>query len=97
MSMYNTDESIYGFAHSCMNQALSRMVLYLSTKNTILRHDGHFKDIFQEVFENEFAQKFAVGITYEHDLSMIWLPLHLRDGGFVWACRTTTETFSLIQ
>ena len=60
MSMYNIDSSIYGFARSCMNQALTKKwPLYLSTKNTILKaYDGRFKDIFQEVFENEFKDKF---------------------------------------
>ena len=91
MSMYNTDESIYGFAHSCMNQALTKKwPLYLSTKNTILKaYDGRFKDIFQEVFEEKFADRFAeAGITYEHRLiddlvaaAMKW------SGGFVWACK----------
>ena len=56
MSMYNIDSSIYGFARSCMNMALTkRWPLYLSTKNTILKaYDGRFKDIFEEVFKNEF-------------------------------------------
>ena len=71
MSMYNTDESIYGFARSCFNQALAKgWPLYLSTKNTILKaYDGRFKDIFEEVYQNEFKQKFDdAGITYEHRL-----------------------------
>lgn len=91
MSMYNTDESIYGFARSCMNQALSKgWPLYLSTKNTILKaYDGRFKDIFQEVFENEFAKKFATaGITYEHRLIDDMVAAALKwNGGFVWACK----------
>src|SRR6476620_843207 len=69
MSMYNTDESIYGFAHSSFQMALTKKwPLYLSTKNTILKaYDGRFKDIFEDVFEAEFAAKFKeLGITYEH-------------------------------
>ncbi len=91
MSMYNTDESIYGFARSCMNQALTKgWPLYLSTKNTILKaYDGRFKDIFQEVFENEFAEKFSeAGITYEHRLIDDMVAAALKwNGGFVWACK----------
>lgn len=91
MSMYNTDESIYGFARSCMNQALSKgWPLYLSTKNTILKaYDGRFKDIFQEVFDAEFAEKFAAaGITYEHRLIDDMVAAALKwNGGFVWACK----------
>ncbi|MFN2396577.1 MAG: isocitrate dehydrogenase (NADP(+)), partial [Bacteroidales bacterium] len=71
MSMYNTDESIAGFARACMNQALlKKWPLYLSTKNTILKkYDGRFKDIFEEIFNNEFKDQFdAAGITYEHRL-----------------------------
>ena len=91
MSMYNTDESIYGFAHSCMNQALTKSwPLYLSTKNTILKaYDGRFKDIFQEVFEEHYAEKFATaGITYEHRLIDDMVAAAMKwDGGFVWACK----------
>ncbi|MGY8917062.1 MAG: isocitrate dehydrogenase (NADP(+)), partial [Flavobacteriales bacterium] len=91
MSMYNTDESIYGFAHSCMNQALTKKwPLYLSTKNTILKaYDGRFKDIFQEVFEEHYAEKFAtVGITYEHRLIDDMVAAAMKwNGGFVWACK----------
>ncbi len=91
MAMYNTDESIYGFARSSFRMALARNYpLYMSTKNTILKaYDGRFKDIFQEVFENEFREEFKkAGITYEHRLiddmvasAMKW------SGGFVWACK----------
>jgi len=91
LAMYNTDESIIGFARACMNQAMNkRWPLYLSTKNTILKkYDGRFKDLFQQVYEAEFAGQFdAAGITYEHRLiddmvasAMKW------EGGFVWACK----------
>ena len=91
MAMYNTDESIYGFARACMNQALSKgWPLYLSTKNTILKkYDGRFKDIFQEVYETEFKEKFAkAGITYEHRLIDDMVAAAMKwDGGFVWACK----------
>ena len=91
LSMYNTNESIYGFAHSCMNQALTKKwPLYLSTKNTILKaYDGRFKDIFQEVFEAEFADRFAAaGITYEHRLIDDMVAAAMKwNGGFVWACK----------
>jgi len=91
MSMYNTDESIYGFAHSCMNQALTKSwPLYLSTKNTILKaYDGRFKDIFQEVFEEHYSEKFAAaGITYEHRLIDDMVAAAMKwNGGFVWACK----------
>src|SRR3954467_7381731 len=69
LTMYNTDESIMGFARSCFNMALSKKwPLYLSTKNTILKkYDGRFKDIFQDIYEKEFAQSFKeAGIVYEH-------------------------------
>ncbi len=91
MSMYNTDESIYGFAHSCMNQALAKgWPLYLSTKNTILKaYDGRFKDIFQEVFDAEFKSRFEeAGITYEHRLIDDMVAAAMKwNGGFVWACK----------
>ncbi len=91
LAMYNTDESIRGFARACMNQAvMKRWPLYLSTKNTILKkYDGRFKDIFQEVFDNEFAATFAeLGITYEHRLIDDMVAAALKwNGNFVWACK----------
>jgi isocitrate dehydrogenase len=91
MSMYNKDDSIYGFARSSFNQALTKgWPLYMSTKNTILKaYDGRFKDIFQEVYENEFKDKFAAaGITYEHRLIDDMVAAALKwEGGFVWACK----------
>ena len=91
MAMYNTDESIYGFARSCFNTALLKgWPLYLSTKNTILKaYDGRFKDIFEEVYTNEFkAQYEAAGITYEHRLIDDMVASALKwNGGFVWACK----------
>ena len=91
MSMYNIDSSIYGFARSCMNRALDKgWPLYLSTKNTILKaYDGRFKDIFQEVFDNEFKTRFEeAGITYEHRLIDDMVAAAMKwNGGFVWACK----------
>ncbi len=91
MAMYNTDESIIGFARSCMNQALNKKwPLYLSTKNTILKkYDGRFKDLFQKVYEEEFADSFrAAGITYEHRLIDDMVAATMKwEGGFVWACK----------
>lgn len=91
MGMYNLDASIRGFARSCMNYALNLgWPVYLSTKNTILKkYDGRFKDIFQEVFDSEFAERFvAAGITYEHRLIDDMVAAALKwEGGFVWACK----------
>lgn len=91
MSMYNIDSSIYGFARSCMNRALDKgWPLYLSTKNTIMKaYDGRFKDIFQEVFDAEFKDRFeAAGITYEHRLIDDMVAAAMKwNGGFVWACK----------
>ena len=91
LSMYNTDESIYGFARSCFNQALNKnWPLYLSTKNTILKkYDGRFKDIFEEVYQNEFKDKMdAQGLTYEHRLIDDMVAAALKwNGGYVWACK----------
>ena len=91
MAMYNIDSSIYGFARSCMNQALSKKwPLYLSTKNTILKsYDGRFKDIFHEVYETEFKNKFKnVDIIYEHRLIDDMVAAAMKwNGGFVWACK----------
>jgi isocitrate dehydrogenase len=91
MGMYNLDEQIIGFARSSLTYGLQRSYpVYLSTKNTILKkYDGRFKDLFQKVFDEEFADKFkAAGLTYEHRLiddmvasAMKW------EGGFVWACK----------
>jgi isocitrate dehydrogenase len=91
MAMYNLDESIRDFARASMNYGLNRKYpVYLSTKNTILKaYDGRFKDIFQEVFDAEFADKFkAAGITYEHRLIDDMVASALKwSGGYVWACK----------
>ncbi len=91
LCMYNTDESIMGFARSCFNMALSKKwPLYLSTKNTILKkYDGRFKDIFQEIYEKEFEAKFrAANIVYEHRLIDDMVASALKwNGNFVWACK----------
>jgi isocitrate dehydrogenase len=91
MGMYNLDASIRGFARSCMNYGLNLgWPVYLSTKNTILKkYDGRFKDIFQEVFDAEFAERFkAAGIVYEHRLIDDMVASALKwSGGFIWACK----------
>lgn len=91
MAMYNTDESIRGFAHSCMKQAIAKKwPLYMSTKNTILKkYDGRFKDIFQETFDADYKEKFAeLGITYEHRLIDDMVAAAMKwEGGYVWACK----------
>jgi isocitrate dehydrogenase len=91
LTMYNTDESIKGFAHSCFNMALSKgWPLYLSTKNTILKkYDGRFKDIFQEIYTANYEAKFkAAGIVYEHRLIDDMVASALKwNGNFVWACK----------
>ncbi len=91
LSMYNTDESIKGFAHSCFNMALMKgWPLYLSTKNTILKkYDGRFKDIFEEIYQADYKKKFeAKGIVYEHRLIDDMVASALKwNGNFVWACK----------
>ena len=91
LTMYNTDESIRGFAHSCFNTALQKKwPLYLSTKNTILKkYDGRFKDIFEEIYEADYKAKYAAaGITYEHRLIDDMVASALKwNGNFVWACK----------
>ncbi|HLW06820.1 MAG TPA: isocitrate dehydrogenase (NADP(+)), partial [Marinilabiliaceae bacterium] len=91
LAMYNTDKSITGFAHSCFNQAINKKwPLYLSTKNTILKkYDGRFKDIFQDIYEKHYQDKFKeLGITYEHRLIDDMVAAALKwDGNFVWACK----------
>jgi isocitrate dehydrogenase len=91
MAMYNLDSSIRGFARACLNYGLDLgWPVYLSTKNTILKaYDGRFKDLFQEVFDAEFAGKFkAAGITYEHRLIDDMVACAIKwSGGFLWACK----------
>ena len=91
LGMYNLDESIRGFAHASLNYGLNRgWPVYLSTKNTILKaYDGRFKDLFQEVFDAEFADAFKKkSIIYEHRLIDDMVAAALKwSGGFVWACK----------
>ncbi|MFM7508161.1 MAG: NADP-dependent isocitrate dehydrogenase [Actinomycetota bacterium] len=91
MGMYNFDDSIRDFARASFRYGLQRNYpVYLSTKNTILKaYDGRFKDLFQEVFDAEFAEAFsAAGITYEHRLIDDMVAAALKwDGGYVWACK----------
>jgi isocitrate dehydrogenase len=91
MGMYNFNESIRDFARASFRYGLQRNYpVYLSTKNTILKaYDGQFKDIFQEVFDDEFAEAFnAAGLTYEHRLIDDMVAAALKwEGGYVWACK----------
>jgi isocitrate dehydrogenase len=91
LSMYNTEESIRGFAHSCFKMALiKKWPLYLSTKNTILKkYDGFFKDIFEEIFVKVYKEQFLdAGITYEHRLIDDMVASALKwNGNFIWACK----------
>ncbi|PWC77687.1 NADP-dependent isocitrate dehydrogenase [Azospirillum sp. TSH64] len=91
MGMYNLDDSIEGFAHSSFMYGLERgYSVYLSTKNTILKaYDGRFKDIFQKVFDETYADQFkAKGLVYEHRLIDDMVASALKwEGGFVWACK----------
>jgi isocitrate dehydrogenase len=91
MAMYNLDDSIRDFARASMRYGLDRgYPVYLSTKNTILkRYDGRFKDLFAEVYENEFKGEFeAKGISYEHRLIDDMVAAALKwEGGYVWACK----------
>ena len=91
LAMYNLDVSIKNFARACMNYGLERnWPVYLSTKNTILKaYDGRFKDLFQEVFNKEFSDKFKkANITYEHRLIDDMVACAMKwNGGYVWACK----------
>ncbi len=91
LGMYNLDESIRGFARACLRYGLNlRMPVYLSTKNTILKqYDGRFRDIFQDVFESEFAEAFdKAGLEYDHRLIDDLVASAIKwEGGFLWACK----------
>ena len=91
LSMYNLDESIKDFARACMNYGIQRnWPVYLSTKNTILKaYDGRFKDLFEEIFEKEFSDKFkAINITYEHRLIDDMVACAMKwNGAYIWACK----------
>ncbi len=91
MGMYNLDDSIRDFARSCMNYGITRKwPVYLSTKNTILKvYDGRFKDLFQEIYETEFEEKFKkLGITYEHRLIDDMVACAMKwSGNYIWACK----------
>ena len=91
MGMFNTDESIVGFAHSCFTYAIDRkMPLYLSTKNTILKtYDGRFKNIFEDIYNKNYKSEFdKLKIWYEHRLIDDMVAYMIKsEGGFVWACK----------
>jgi len=91
MGMYNTDESITGFAHECLKYALSRnFPCYLTTKNTIMKkYDGRFKNIFQEIYEKDYKTQYeAAGLWYEHRLIDDMVAYAIKsNGGFMWACK----------
>ncbi len=91
LAMYNIDESIRGFAKACFNYGIDmKWPVYLSTKNTILKaYDGRFKDLFQEVFDKDFAKKYKeLNISYEHRLIDDMVACALKwEGGFIWACK----------
>ena len=91
LSMYNLDQSIRDFARACMNYGLQRnWPVYLSTKNTILKaYDGRFKDLFEEVYQKEFSDKFkSANITYEHRLIDDMVACVMKwNGAYVWACK----------
>jgi isocitrate dehydrogenase len=91
LAMYNTDESIQAFAHACFQMSLSRgLPMYLSTKNTILKiYDGRFKDIFQAIYESDYAKQFsAQGLIYEHRLIDDMVAQVIKsEGGMLWACK----------
>jgi len=91
MAMFNLDASISGFARACFNYGLDRKYsVYLSSKNTILKvYDGRFKNLFEEIFQKEFKQKFdAAGLTYEHRLIDDMVAASLKwSGGYLWACK----------
>lgn len=91
LAMHNTDASIVGFARACFNFGLARCYpVYLSTKDTILKvYDGRFRDLFQQVFDNEFADRYvAAGLSYEHRLIDDMVAASLKwSGGYLWACK----------
>lgn len=91
MGMYNTDESIRAFAHSCFKYALDRNYpLYMSTKNTILKkYDGRFKDIFEEIYRRDYQEQYKEkNLWYEHRLIDDMVAYCIKsNGGFVWACK----------
>ena len=91
LSMYNLDQSIKDFARACMNYGINRKwPVYLSTKNTILKnYDGRFKDLFQEVYDKEFKEKFKEReITYEHRLIDDMVACAMKwNGNYIWACK----------